>query len=303
MKKTNPFLNIVMYGLLFTVMLISLTGCGKIKSSSKLIKYIEDEYNIEVELISSEGNQKAKEKKDRYNKVVLIEKDRNITFTAKSAYSPVGMDGSTFWYQAFTSDDYYDNLTASIEDELSNIAEKYDIKLEYLDGMVSSIDYFGTLADEEEQLENIKNALNEIMKVYNLKKEPASSLISTIIININGEYTDYICHYTANGEEVELIDADKQWREEWGIPERLDEDVMKYVNSVYSGEYYIEYCNVIPEYYYNEGVTYIEYTVRNDEERTGKRYRFNFDQYKEDLNNNKQIDMETYVETVTSIVY
>lgn len=299
MGKIKSFLNILIYILLIIGIVISLTGCGKIKSSSSIVKYIKNEYNIDVEVVSMESNDKAKNKNDRYNKFTLKEKDRNINFTAISSFVSVGMDGSTFWHQESTSDDYYEKLTESIENELSNIAEKYDIKLEYMDGMISSVDYNGWLSDKEEQLENIKSALNEMMKKYNLKKEPDSY---TILICINGEYTDYICNYTANGEDVELIDSVKEWRERWSIPEKLDTDVIEYVNSIHSGDCYIIDCNVFPEYY-GEGETYIDYTIRNDYAKIQKRYRFNLDKYREDLKNSKQIDMEVYVKDVLEIVY
>lgn len=306
MKKIKQFFNILIYILLIIGIVISLTGCGKIKSSASIVKYIKNEYNIDAEVVSVESNNNSKDKNDRYNKVVLTEKDRNITFTVTSSYVPVGMDGSTFWYQESTSDDYYENLTASIENELLNIAEKYEIKLEYIYGMISKVDCYSTHDDKGEQLENIKKALNEIMKLYNLKKEPTSSSISTIIVYINGEYTGYTCNYTANGKEVELIDEAKEWRERWDIPEKLDVDVLEYVNLIYSGECYIVDCNVIPEYqsdYYGEGVTYISYRIRNDDAKIEKEYRFNLDKYREDFKNNKQIDMEVYVKDVLGIVY
>lgn len=306
MRKIKSIFNIVMYVLFVIGIMISLTGCGKIKSSSSIVKYIKDEYNIDVEVVSVEGDNRAKEKKDRYNKFTLAEKDRNITFTAISSYHSVGMDGSTFWYQESTSDDYYEKLTESIKSELSNISKKYSIELEYLQGMISKVDYYTEQNDINKDLENIKNALNEIMKVYNLNKEPTSSTISTILIYINGEYTNYTCNYTANGAAVEFIDEVKEWRERWDIPEKLDTDVLEYVNLIYSGECYIIDCNIIPEYqsdYYGEEVTYISYRIRNDEAKIEKEYRFNLDKYREDLRNNKQIDMEVYVKDILGIVY
>ena len=300
-KKVNKFF-IIKYLLFLFAVMISLSGCGQIQSTSSIVRHIENKYNIKVNVISEEKNTVAQDKYSNYNSVTLMEKDRNIIFNAKSSFSAVGMDGSTFWHSESISDDYYKNLTDSIKDELCNIEDKYEIRLDYIFGLVSSVDYYGMLTNKDEQFEKIKDALNEIMKIYDLKKEISNE---TIIIKINGKYTGFYCTYTPNGKSIELIDEDKEWRERWGIPERLEKDVLEYVNSMHSGECYIVNCEVIPEYYntYDDDMTYIRYRIRNDYERTEKEYTFNLDKYKNDYKNNKLLSLDEYLKDTLDFVY
>lgn len=172
MKNINKFFPDKVYILFLIITILLLSGCGKIQSTSSIVKHIKDKYNIDVMVITEEKDNTAKDKYARYNSVTLKEKNRDITFNAISSFSAVGMDGSTFWHQESVSDDYYENLTASIDEELSTIADKYEIKIEYyMSGLVSSVDYCGTLTNKDEQFEKINNALNEIMVAYNLKKK------------------------------------------------------------------------------------------------------------------------------------
>ena len=102
-----------------------------------------------------------------------------------------------------------------------------------------------------------------------------------------------------------FVDGDKEWRERWKIPERLEKDVIEYINSMYSGECYIVESQVTPEYkkFYDDDITYICYTIRNDFERIEKKYIFNLDKYKSDYNNNELLNMDEYLSDTLDIVY
>lgn len=209
MKKVNNYF-IIKFILLLLVIIICFSGCGQIQSTSSIVRHIENKYNIKVNVISEEKSDITEDKYSRYNSVTLKEKGRNITFNAKSSFRAVGMDGSTFWYSESISDDYYKNLTDSIKEDLCNIEDKYEIKLDYIFGLISSVDYYGMLTNKDEQFEKIKDALNEIMKLYDLKKDISNDSQSVITININGKYTGFCCTYTTNGKSIEFIDEDKE---------------------------------------------------------------------------------------------
>jgi len=291
---------------LFFIIILSLllTGCGNIKNSKDIIKFIRNEYNIDVEVISFIENNSSNEKEKHYNNFILKEKNREITFSATSYFSPINVDGSTFGHQERTSDNYYEKLTESIQDELSNIANQYQIEFEYWnDGLVSSANFL-TQSPNSLDLETISTAINEIMKLYNLKREPSDST-TVILIYANNKDTDYYFNYTTYGKNSEIINSEQEFMKTWNIPEQMKEDVLTYLNTLYSGDCYIVETSVIPASFHGEteDKNYVSYIIKNDTLKFKKEFRFALDQYREDLKNNTLTDMRIYMETGITYVY
>ncbi len=280
---------ISMFCILFT-----LTGCGKVKNENQIKKYIKNKYNIEVEILSVEGDEESK-------KYELKEKDRNVNFNCTSSMNAIMIDGSSFGKTEQTTDNYYTSLTKSIENDLSSISEKYNVTLEEdYDGLIWLIKIDG----EEIDFDKTLNVANEVMKAYNLKIEPVIRKVSQCIyINFNGETTEHYYKYTANGDKTYLGNSNEDFKESWDIPESLEKDALSYINSLYSGESYIVETSIRPGTREDDGCNYISYIIKNDTEKIKKEFRFNLDKYREDLNNNNLKSMDVYEQDGIEYIY
>lgn len=290
-KKINSKL----IGLVFLLIIIlfTLTGCGSVKNSRQIKEYIKDNYNIEVEILS------VKESEDR-KQYSLKEKNRDVTFNCTSSMQSLLIDGSSFGKYEQTIDDYYTNLTKSIENELQTISDKYDVTFEesYY-GLIWLIEIDGEKIDFDKTLK----VANELMKLYDLKKEPSINETDSIFIKFNDEVTEHYYKYTINGQKTSLGNSDNDFIENWNIPESLEKDALNYVNSLYSGECYIVETSVRPGYREDDNCNYISYIIKNDSERIKKEFRFNIDRYREDLENNTLKSMEEYEQGGIEYIY
>lgn len=279
--------------LMFCVMLF-LTGCGKVKNEHQIKKYIKNKYGIEIEIISSNGDEETKEYE-------VNEKNRNVKFECISSMRPIIIDGTTFGDSEKTADNYYTCLTKSINEELFEISEKYDVKLEEgFDGLIDCIKLDG----EEIDFDKTLKIANEIMSVYDLKKEPIiRGMAHCMYINLNGEDTKYYYKFTANGSKTSLGNSTSDFLERWNIPESLEKDALNYVSSLYSGESYIVETSAISSNRQEDGCNYVSYIIKNDTERIRKEFRFNIDRYREDLENNNLKSMEEYKQDGIEYIY
>ena len=96
-----------------------------------------------------------------------------------------------------------EKVTESISDKISEIQQKYNVKFEvtkYGDSYMEA---------EKDDKNNITNALNELMKAYDLKsvEYKHKNIYDSIFIMVNGE-DRYRCDYTISGENVKLEEFD-----------------------------------------------------------------------------------------------
>ena len=290
-KKINS--KLIVFVFLLVIMLFALTGCGSVKNSRQIKKYIKDNYNIEVEVLSV----KESEERKQYS---LKEKNRDVTFNCTSSMQSLLIDGSSFGKYEQTTDDYYTNLTKSIENELQTISDKYDVTFEesYY-GLIGLIEIDGEQIDFDKTLK----VANELMELYDLKKEPSINETDAIFIKFNNEVTEHYYKYTANGNKTSLGNSNDDFMERWDIPESLEKDALSYINSLYSGECYIVETTVRPGTREDDGCNYISYIIKNDTERIKKEFRFNIDKYREDLNNNNLKSMDVYKQEGIEFIY
>lgn len=291
-KKLN--LKIIYFIFLILFVLFTLTGCGKIKNSKQIKKYLKTSYNIDVEVLNVEEKEKSKT-------YTLKEKDRGIIFECTSAVHPMIIDGMTFGNYENTGDNYYNCLTKSIESELQKISEKYNVVFEEgNNGIISTMKING----EEIDFDKTLNIANEVMCAYNLKNEPIDlGIACCLYINFNGEDTSFYYNYTINGDKPSLGNSETDFYDKWNIPEQLEKDALTYINTLYEGESYIIETTVNPGY--REGIedNYISYVIKNDTAKIKKEYCFNIDKYREDLNNNKLQNMEKYMKEGITYLY
>ena len=291
-KKINC--KIIYFTFLMFCVLISFTGCGKVKNENQIKKYLKNKYGIEVEILSSTGD----EDKMEYE---VNEKTRDVKFDCISSMRPIIVDGSEFGTSENTNDNYYTCLTKSINKKLLDIAEKYDVKLEEnYDGLIAVIE----VETEEINFDKTLNIANEIMAAYDLKKEPIiRGMTHSIYISLNGETTQYYYKFTANGNKTSLGNSTSDFLDTWNIPESLEKDALNYVNSLYSGECYIVETSAIHGYRSDDGCNYVSYIIKNDNERVKKEFRFNIDRYREDLETKTLKSMEEYRKDGIEYIY
>lgn len=290
-KKIN--FNIIGFIILTTIMLICLTGCGSVKDSKQIKKYIKDNYNIDVEIV-------AIQESEEQNEYTLKEKNRDIVFNCTSSMKPMIIDGSKFGSFEQTTDDYYSSLTKSIESELQVISKKYNVEFEE--------SYYGLIwlikiNDDKIDFNKTLNIANELMKVYDLKKEPSMNETDSIFIQLNNDITEYYYKYTINGEKTALGNSYDDFMKEWDIPEQLESDVLEYVNNLYGGESYILDVTIIPDYTEDYNQKCISYLIKNNTAKIKSEFRINLNMYREDLKNNKLKNMETYIQGEIKYVY
>lgn len=289
----KKILKLIICIILMIFSLFLLTGCGKLKNPRKIKNYLKEKYNIDVEIVSVEEG-------DDYKSYTVKEKNRDITFTCTSQMMAVGMDGSTFWHQESTSDNYYAGLTYSIQDDIARISRKYNVEFKL--GRSGLIEDVVIYVSNEKNIDfnTLQNAINELMISYNLKKEPSANKITGIFVYIaDGTDTDYYYKYTAYGKKTELLNAKEEFSKEHDIPEQLEQDALNYMNNLYDGNCYITDTNIVPMYQEE----WIAYIIVNDNLKFKQEIRINLDKYRDDLNNNKLEKIENYIETIIEYVY
>lgn len=283
--------NKILYGLLIITISLILTGCSKLKTANQIKKYLNKNYNINVEIIKVE-------KGENYKKYTVKETSRELIFTCTSTKVGVGMDASIFWYKESTSDNYYEKLTESISEGITKISSKYNVEFKKdSSGLINKI----IIDDNEIDFDNTLNAINELMKIYNLNKIPETKISSIYLYN-NNEKTKYYYNYTVNSEKAKL-NEEVDNSEQWDIPEQLETDALNYINSLYDGNCYINDSSIIPISHQIYNDTYISYIIVNDVLKFKKEFRFNLDQYRKDLNNRTLKPMESYMDIGTEYVY
>lgn len=290
---------IIKISILIIIMILSLvllTGCGRPKNSKQIKKYIKEKYNIDIEIVSVEDGDKEK-------KYTVKQTDRDVTFECTSKMVAINIDGSKFGEQEDTSDNYYSKLTESIQDDISRISQKYNIEFEIDDsissGLVTGV-YVNNSDISKIDFTNIENALNDLMVAYNLKKVPNLAVPTDIFIKMREQnYTSYYYTYTINGEKVVRKNSDEEFSDKWGIPDKLEQDLLNYANNTYGKNCYIEENSIVPM----QGETWISYTIVNDKLKLKKEIRINLDKYKSDLNNNKLSNMDSYIVGTMDYVY
>ena len=290
-KKIN--FNIIGFIILTIIMLICLTGCGSVKDSKQIKKYIKDNYNIDVEIVAI---QESKEQ----NEYTLKEKNRDIVFKCTSSMKPMMIDGTKLGSFEQTTDDYYSSLTKSIESELQAISKKYNVEFEE--------SYYGLIwlmkiKDDKIDFNKTLNIANELMKAYDLKKEPSTNETDSIFVQLNNDITDHYYKYTIKGKKTDLGNSYDDFMKEWDIPEQLESDVLEYVNNLYSGESYILDVTIIPDYTEDYNQKCISYLIKNNTAKIKSEFRINLNMYREDLKNNKLKNMETYIQGEIKYVY
>lgn len=289
----KKILDRALFIVLIVFILLFFTGCGKLKDSKQIKKYLKNNYDINVKVLSEEESEES-------IKYTLQEKGRDVTFSCTSSMQQFMIDGSSFGKYEQTTDTYYTSLTKSIEKELQDISKKYNVEFEE--------SYYGLiwlikLDGEEIDFDKTQNIANEVMKAYDLKKEPSINKTDSIFIELNGETTDCYYKYTIDGKKTSLGNSKKDLYERWDVPEQVDEDAIDYINKLYEGENHIIETSVYPIYSQGDEIVHISYFIKNDTLEIREKFIFNLDEYKNDLNNNELQEMESYLKERTPYNY
>lgn len=145
------------------IVMISITGCGKIKSEKQVLKNAKKEYGT-AEVVSKEVISK--------DNVIYILKDKkdNFMYQCKSYMQDIGMDGSTFFTHPTITCDFNSNYQNYITNQMKNtkLIMNHNLTIlksdtDYYDGNGSfhSFEIHGKSVNEE----HYKSILKELQKI------------------------------------------------------------------------------------------------------------------------------------------
>lgn len=269
------------------ILLIIIIGTYIIFSKeSRLKRYVYEEYGINSSIIS-------KEKKSNGDiEYSMINKENNIRFTCNRYKDDFELDNTKFFSYKTTKCDYYKMLTKSLHNKIVEVQDKYNVifnsvNSELIDEVIINNDNI------EGKIDNVTKAVNELMKLYDLKK----NVKEEIFIVLNNEYTDYCYSYTMNGKVTKVHNSSTEFYEKNEINKEMVEQVINYINKKYSVEAALDgisvsspIVNTNPTIYENVTVTLIDSNNNFKIEVTVDKEKYN-----KDKNNNVLSEINNYI--------
>ena len=206
--------------ILIIILLIIIIGIYIIFSKeSRLKRYVYEEYGI---------NTKKSNDDIEYS---MINKKNNVRFTCNRYKDDFELDNTKFFSYKTTKCDYYKMLTKSLHNKIMLVQDKYNVIFNSGNsGLIGEV----IIKDSnvEEKIDNVTKAVNDLMKLYDLKKDVKEE----IFIVLNNEYTDYCYPYTMNGKTTKAHNSSTKFYEKNEINKEMVEQVINYINKKYSVE-------------------------------------------------------------------
>lgn len=275
------------------LLIIFITGCGHIKNSNEIVKYVRNNYVTDSEVVSFEED-------DNGNRIfVMKDKDRNFIFNCSSFMDKISIDGSNFGSVEKTTCNYYEKLTDSLKSQMKIIEDKYFVKFirNEWDQLISMIEI--PITDEKYLSEidfgNVINAFNELNKLYNFRRLSNINNTEVFICLYNShKLTEYYFNYSLNGDKVILHNSHDDFYIEKSIPLRIEEDVINFANLLYGEGFEIEDFQYSPKEYSEFDYNCMIYVMRNRKLGLLKELGFNIDSYVNDYQKNTLKSMDNY---------
>ncbi len=267
--------------LFFVFLFLFLVGCGHVKNSKEIVRWVKSEYGISSEVIATQKDDSGA------NYFVMRDKERNITFNCHSSMSPISIDGSHLGSVESSGCDYYDVLTNLLAHQIEKIGYKYNVKFIRDEGrkLINMIEI--PQSDEKnigmDDLVNATNAFNELTKLYNFKKIPDYNYLNVFICLYNShELTKYYFEYTKKGANGVLYDSNTEFYKRNSIPLRIEQDIIDYADLLYGDGFEIIDFQLIRSFQSEYDYDIIIYVLSNSKLGLLKELGINIEKYRED---------------------